>query len=260
MLRALLGAVAAGAIAGFARRSGSLSTSGLWAAFACGIAAAAIGYRWAALLIAFFSVSTALTRWGAAEKARRTDAIIPKGGARTATQVLANGGIFVVLGVAGAAAASRVAQVGALGALAAACADTWATEVGTYLGGEPRSIVSRRPLPRGMSGGVTAIGSLAAIGGAAFIASAAPWMLDPPLPVAFRAVLAGGVAGALADSLLGATIQSRRWCSPCTAWTERRVHSCGYRTHHAAGIAWMNNDTVNLVAAVIGALSAMAAA
>jgi uncharacterized protein (TIGR00297 family) len=260
MLRALLGALAAGTIAGFARRRGSLAPSGQWAAFACGIAAAAAGYRWAVLLVAFFAASTALTRWGADEKARRTDAIIPKGSARTATQVLANGGLFVVLAAVGAAVASPRLQIGALGALAAACADTWATEVGTYLGGEPRSVVSWRQLPRGMSGGVTLIGSLAAIGGAAFIALATPWMLHPPAPNALIAVLVGGVAGALGDSLLGATAQSRRWCAPCEAWTERRVHLCGYRTRHAAGLAWLDNDAVNLAATVIGALSAMAVA
>jgi uncharacterized membrane protein len=33
---------------------------------------------------------------------------------------------------------------------------------------------------------------------------------------------------------------------------------CGYRTHHGAGIPWLDNDAVNLAATVIGALSGMA--
>lgn len=260
MLRALIGALASGAIAGFAFRSGSLAPSGRWVAFVLGIATSMVGYGWAGLLVAFFLVSTALTRWGAAEKARYTEAIVPRGGARTAAQVLANGGIFVALAAIGTAVGSPTVQLGAIGALAAACADTWATEVGTLVGGEPRSIVTWRRLSRGMSGGVTLIGSLAAVGGAAFIALATPLVLETPVTAPALAVLAGGTLGALGDSLLGATVQARRRCTSCDTWTERWVHSCGYRTHHAAGVAWMDNDAVNLAATAIGAIAAMAVA
>ena len=67
------------------------------------------------------------------------------------------------------------------------------------------------------------------------------------------AVLAAGIAGSLGDSVLGATLQSKRWCEQCRTWTERRVHTCHYRTQHASGLRWMNNDTVNLFATAIGA-------
>ena len=260
MLRALVGALAGGAIAGVAHRAGQLSSSGQWAAFACGILATAAGYRWAAILVVFFSASTILTRWGTADKVRRTEAIVPKGGERTARQVFANGGVFVLLATFGTAVPSRRVQAGALGALAAACADTWATEIGTYLGGEPRSIASGLPLPRGMSGGVTLTGSLATIAGATFIALGAPWTLGHPDARAVVAVLGGGALGAFGDSLLGATVQSRRWCAKCREWTERRVHPCGYRANHARGVLWLDNDAVNFAATLIGALSAMSLA
>ena len=63
-----------------------------------------------------------------------------------------------------------------------------------------------------------------------------------------------------ADSLLGATLQSKRWCEQCKRWTERRVHTCQYRTRHARGVRWMTNDTVNLLATACGALAAVLAA
>ena len=260
MLRALIGAIAAGAVSAFARRAGSLSVSGQWAAFASGTICAAVGYPWAAMLVAFFATSSALTRWGAAEKARRTEAILPRGNARSALQVAANGAVFVALAALGASEHLPRLQLGALGAPGAAGAGTWATEGGTLLGGTPRSVVSWRRLPAGMSGGVTFAGSLAALAGAAFIAACARWILGLPLHPGAIAVCLGGLAGTLGDSLLGATVQARRWCDPCKEWTERRVHPCGYRTNHASGTYWMTNDAVNLAATLIGALVAMAAA
>ena len=71
-----------------------------------------------------------------------------------------------------------------------------------------------------------------------------------------EAVLVGGLAGSLADSVLGASLQSRRWCDQCNKWTERRVHTCGFRSRHTKGIRWMTNDVVNLLAALVGGLVA----
>jgi uncharacterized membrane protein len=69
-------------------------------------------------------------------------------------------------------------------------------------------------------------------------------------------VAIGGAAGAMADSLLGATLQERRWCDACALATERRVHDCGTRTRLAGGLAWMDNDAVNLLATLTGAVVA----
>ena len=194
--------------------------------------------------------STALSRFGAGAKARRTDGVVAKGGRRDAVQVLANGGAFAVA-AAGALVHSHAlwAAVGA-GALAAATADTWATEIGTLRGAPPRSILTGRPVPTGTSGGVSLAGSLAAVAGAAFVAALAR-LLALPAPAA--AVVAGGVAGALADSLLGATLQARRRCPRCGLGTERIVHGCGTGTVEAGGLTWMDNDVVNLLATIVGA-------
>jgi len=218
-----------------------------------GTACVAAGWSWGGLLIAFFVASTLLSRAGAARKDRRVGGIVAKGGERDATQVLSNGGVF-----AGAALLSILAPewpgwtaVGA-GALAAATADTWATEVGTLAGGVPRSITSMRPVPPGTSGGVTPAGTLASLAGAGFIAALA-WAAGWPREAVVGGAAVGGFAGSLADSLLGATLQSRRWCDHCGAATERTVHSCGTTTRAAGGLSWLDNDRVNLAATLVGA-------
>ncbi len=67
----------------------------------------------------------------------------------------------------------------------------------------------------------------------------------------------GGFAGAMLDSLLGATIQLRRWCDACNRATERRIHVCGGVTRVAGGVTWMDNDMVNLISTAAGGLLAV---
>jgi uncharacterized protein (TIGR00297 family) len=216
----------------------------------------AAGWDWGVLLIAYFVVSSLLTRLGSERKRERTAAVLPEQSERNARQVLANGGVFAGLIVLGEASGDPRYLVAGVGALAAAAADTWATEIGTLWGGTPRSIRTGRAVVPGESGGVTVVGSAASVVAAALVATAASWLIPGSetgqgSPV--LAVLAAGIAGSLGDSVLGATLQSKRWCEQCRTWTERRVHTCHYRTQHASGLRWMNNDTVNLFATAIGA-------
>lgn len=257
IIRALVAAVVAGVVAGLARQRGVLAVSGQWAAFFFGIAAAAAGWAWAILLVAFFLSSTALTEWRREEKFRFTERTMPRATARTAFQVIANGGAFVLLALLFHRTGGERWALGALGALAASSADTWSTEVGTLFGGTPRSIWSARALPLGMSGGVTLVGFLAGLAGAAFIAALGAGLVPGSAVRLGVAALAGGFAGCVGDSLVGGALQSKRYCDRCAEWTERRVHPCGYRTQHAAGVAWVSNDVVNFAATGVGALVAM---
>ncbi len=246
-----------------ARRAGSLTPSGQWAAFVVGTLASVAGWRWAGLLIGYFISSSALTRLGRDVKAARTVSALPESDGRTATQVWANGGVFAILLVLGTIGGPPVLRLMGIGALAAAAADTWATEIGLLWGGAPRSILGFGRLEPGLSGGITVAGSLASALAAAVVALAGAALLAPPAPGLERTVLAlfvGGLAGSIADSVLGAALQSKRWCEQCRTWTERRVHTCQYRTQHARGVRWMTNDAVNLLATLIGALAALVAA
>lgn len=255
--RAAVGVLLAAAMAAVARAARSLSTSGALAATFVGTLAIAAGWTWAMLLIAYFAASTALSRFGRPQKERRTTSIVAKGDERDALQVTANGAVFAL-----AAALSLFSPAApwlalGAGALAASAADTWATELGTLYGAAPRSIISWRVVPTGTSGAVSAIGSLGACAGAVFVAAIA-WLLGWR-SAAFPAAL-GGIAGTLADSLLGATLQTRRWCDACGCATERATHDCGAATRLIRGPAWLDNDMVNLLSGAIGGLVALAIA
>jgi uncharacterized membrane protein len=112
--------------------------------------------------------------------------------------------------------------------------------------------VSWREVPTGTSGGVSAPGIAAAVAGAAFVAVGALALGWPRGTAA--AALAGGIVGSTIDSLLGATVQVRRWCDRCNAPTERTTHACGALTRVVGGITWLDNDAVNALSTACGGL------
>jgi uncharacterized protein (TIGR00297 family) len=251
LARALIGGALSVVVTLAARRTRTLSRNGAIAAVAVGTLAIAAGWSWGALLVAFFVSTSVLSRQGQRQKTERVGSIVEKGAERDAAQVLANGGIYAGAALGFLVAPSPMWYAIGAGALAASAADTWATEVGTLAEGDPRSITSGKRVPPGTSGAVTLLGTAAGVGGALFIAAVATlahW------PVALAAVALGGVAGALADSLLGATLQARRWCELCAQSTERLVHSCGTASRRAGGLDALDNDAVNAICSGVGAL------
>jgi len=252
-VRAVAGAILSALTVVGAHRTRTLSTGGAIAGAVVGTLAITAGWSWGVMLLSFFVSASALSKIDEGGKAERVGSVVEKDGERDARQVLANGGVFAAAALGQTLLPSPVWHALGAGALAAAAADTWATEVGTLAKVDPISIVSGKQVPAGTSGGVTLAGSAAGAAGALFIAAVATlanW------PVSFAAVALGGVAGALADSLLGGTLQARRWCDVCARTTERFVHNCGTATRPAGGLAGFDNDAVNAVCSAVGALVA----
>ena len=255
-----IGFVAATVIAIVAFRARALDRGGALAACVVGTATyGALGLPGAAVLLAFFVTSVGLSRVG---KARKRDLLVDvdKTGARDGAQVLANGGIAALCALGALWIDGRLA-VAFAGAFAAATADTWGTEIGSLGRGKPRSILSLRPIATGLSGGVTIVGTIAEIVGACFIAAVGIWthVGAGDFRVA-SAIAIGGIAGAFADSILGASVQSLRWCGQCKRATEREPHVCGANTTPLRGLEWFGNDAVNASATIVGAFVAFAIA
>lgn len=247
-----LGFVVATGIAVVARAAGSLSAGGAAAAVVLGTVAVAAGWSWGLVLIAYFASSVLLSRFRFTDKERLLRGRIEKGGPRDAVQVIANGGVFGAMALGYVVDPGPMWQAMAAGALSASAADTWATEIGVLSRANPRSVLTWSPVTTGTSGGVTLQGSLAGVGGAAFVA-AIVWLLRWPA-VAVVGALIGGVFGCLLDSVVGASAQARRWCASCATTTEQRIHRCGSATSVTGGISWLDNDGVNAIATLGGAL------
>lgn len=241
-------------IAGVAWRSGSLSKSGLLAAVLVGGTAMTTGASWGRFLVFWFVVASLASRVGRRTKERATADVVAKGGQRDAAQVLANGGVYALCAAAALllpTQAALLATVGA-GALVAAGADTLATETGTLWRGQPWSLRTWARVPTGSSGAVSVPGTLGMALGAWLLALGAAFTGLISTDQVFHVTLAG-LAGATADTLIGAWWQARRWCASCERETEQLVHRCGTTTTPWRGLPWLDNDRVNFLCTATGA-------
>jgi uncharacterized protein (TIGR00297 family) len=230
----------------FAR--GSLDRPGAVAAILLGTLVQWTG-GWVAFLalILFFGPAVLVSRTGSALKEGDAKAVHRRTGSRTAVQVLANGGPALLFLIISTMESGSTAFLGAgLCALAAAGADTWSSELGMLSRHAPVSLLTRQPVRRGISGGVTSLGFLGALVGAAFVA---PLALFIGLPVitgllAVAVVAVCGMAGSLLDSLLGDTLQAKYRDTMSEGWTER-TEMDGAALPLERGFAWVDNDLVN---------------
>ena len=204
------------------------------------------------MLVALFVSVNALSRYHHSTKVARIGDMVEKDGERDAWQVAANGGVFTAAAIGSLIHPSPIWLPVAAGALAASTADTWATEIGTLAEHPPKLITTGEPVPAGTSGGVTWAGSLAGLAGAACIGILA-LLIGWGVRSAWAAV-AGGIAGSFVDSVAGATFQRRRWCERCSKPTERLLHTCGTTTRPHGGIGWVDNDVVNAISSLTGAV------
>ncbi len=268
--RLLLGLLFSGAIGLVAERRGSLTRSGAAGAVLTGTTIFGFGgLAWGLTLIYFFVSSTFLSHFKAREKSALAADKFSKGARRDLAQALANAGVAsaaaLASGLSEQAPGVQPALLAAfVGAMATANGDTWATEVGTLSNAAPRLITSGGRVAPGTSGGITLLGTGAALAGATSVGLVAEALgagkragLRGRLPLLG---LIGGMAGTITDSLLGATAQAMYWCPRCQQETERRVHSCGAETEHRRGLRWLDNDGVNFASTAAGALVAVLAA
>ena len=259
MIQILIGFLL-GILVGFgAYRAGALTRSGAWAAaLTGGLIFGLGGLPWAVLLLTFFISSSVLSRAFTKRKEALSEKF-SKGSRRDHGQVLANGGLGALLAVALVLLPDAGWQwVAFAGAMAAVNAETWATELGVLSSARPRLITNGKVVERGTSGWVTLVGYLAALGGAGLIGFAAVLFTPGVAWLGFLGLISlAGLAGSTIDSFLGATVQAIYYCPQCQKETESYpVHGCGTETTQVRGWRWLNNDVVNLLCSLVGALVA----
>jgi len=273
LFQLLIAIILAALIAVVAWRYRALSRSGALAAtIVGGLVFGLGGPTWGVVMVAFFLSSSLFSFWqhdrklsGSIEHAKHAQ--------RDAVQVLANGGLgallAVVVGIVGHESSWYPwLTLAYFGSLSAAAADTWATEIGMLSTQTPRLITTGQPVPRGQSGGVSWLGFAASLGGGlmmgvstflfiqlASLLTTGQWFLQDwfLLPVCAFA----GLAGSVVDSLFGASLQHQYYCEQCQMVSERPIHSCGQPTRSWRGLSWMNNDVVNFLATMTGAIAAV---
>jgi uncharacterized protein (TIGR00297 family) len=249
-----------------AYQSKSLDKSGAAAAaISGGLIFGLGGISWAVLLLAFFISSSLISKIFHSQKVAASEKF-SKGSRRDWAQVLANDGLGMFLVILHSLNPDQpVYWIAFAGSMAAVNADTWATEIGVLSPSSPILITTGKTVERGTSGGISLTGTGAAAAGALFIALTGVVTLILSSSVAdlntwhlLLAVPVSGLAGAMFDSLLGATVQVIYWCPDCRKETERHpLHICGADTEKLRGWSWLNNDMVNFLSSIMGAMAAV---
>lgn len=236
-----------------------LTPDGAAAAFLLGTFVFGIGgLRFMLPMGAFFVLSSILSKLGN-QKKHLLETVYEKTSNRDMMQVLANGGVAGLMAILWHFTRSNLFYYGFLGSLAAATADTWGTEIGVFARQQPRSILTFRPVEAGTSGGITPIGTTGALLGSGVLALTG-WVIPAgTLAPFFKStilitIITAGLLGAIADSILGATIQAQYFCDSCQKITEKRTHCPDGDTKLSRGFSWINNDVVNTACTAIGGI------
>lgn len=206
-----------------------------------------------AVMILFFISSSLLSHFkkGLKEKVIRQ---FEKTGRRDVFQVFANGGVGLIYSMLFYITKNAAFLLMMAISFATANADTWATELGVLNRDNPISLRTFRRVEKGTSGAISLQGTAAALFGAMFIAVFAALgfkLAGLRMPgftffQSFILVTAGGFAGSLIDSILGATVQGVYYSDEIEGETEKSMYN-GRPTVLIRGFKFVNNDIVNFL-------------
>lgn len=236
----------------YAYSRNSISKSGLCAlVIICGLFISIESFGALAILFAMFASSSLLSKYKHAQKADM-DKVVAKTGPRDALQAFANLGIAVLCYMGYWWLGYEVLLFAFVGSVAASNADSWASEIGGLSTKVPVMITNFKPITKGISGGVTLLGTIGGLFGSLFISMLGYCVLvsDGSVDLLWIPFISG-IAGFMLDSLLGALLQAQ-YVDANNGITERSENGTLVK-----GLAWMDNDLVNLICSFAGACTAL---
>jgi uncharacterized protein (TIGR00297 family) len=208
--RLLLAAVINGVLAGAAYAARTVNLSGVCGGFLVGFAIYAfLDWRGFLLLLAFFVIGSACTKFGYKRKAAAKLAQ-EEGGRRGARHAFANAGVATACALFAALTNYPVLFGLAFAAsFATAAADTASSEIGQLLGRRTFLITTFRPVPRGTEGAVSLEGTLAGVFASLLLgalgAAVGLYGWAGVIPVVVAAFV-----GTTFESLVGAALEKRQ--------------------------------------------------
>lgn len=172
------------------------------------------GFNWLILILLFLILGVGFTQFK--KDYKRSIGIVHE--QRTVKNVISNGIVPILMAVFG-------NYGGFIGSVSSATADTLASEIGVL--SKPRLITNNSPVKEGSDGGISILGTSAALAGTIIIGISSYFLgIAPNIINGLLIAIISGMAGCFLDSLLGATLEQK-------------------------GI--LNNEHVNLASTILGA-------
>ena len=184
----------------------------------------------------------------------RCSSIVDKISSRGSVQVIANGAIPAVCSLLFIFTKNPVFTLMYIASVAEAFADTAASGIGA-LSEKTYDPFRLKACEKGISGGMSLLGTVASLIASLVITltSFALGMTDIKWAIILAFV---AFVGMIFDSALGSILQVKYKCAVCGRITEKKEH-CGASTVKCRGVAFVNNDVVNITASIFTALLAL---
>lgn len=239
----------------------SLSLSGSTAAFFVGFISMMPGLYFGGTLIAFYLLGSRVTRIGAQQKLK-VDGEYPASGQgeRDAYQVLCNGGVgslILLLYLMMPSINVRLLKTAYAAVYGCNVGDTFASELGILSQSDPYLITSMKRVTPGTNGGVSVLGTLAALVGGFTLGcvSCILLLLDPTNDIHWYEILAistiSALLGTTLDSILGSMFQATYRNETSNKIYNSPGPGCVQVT---SSIALFSNNQVNLISSCLTAI------
>lgn len=173
---------------------------------------------------------------------------------RNEIQVLANGGAALVCAIAYIIFPRPAFALAFVVVMAEALADTVSSGLGVFAY-ETYDIFRLKKCDMGVSGGVSVIGSIAAVISSAVIPTLA-FLCGLIKPIYIPICIGTALLGCLADTLIGSLLQEKYKCQKCGCVTDSKTH-CKLDTVKISGFSVIDNNVTNFVSNVFCAVLIM---
>lgn len=252
----IIGIIISVVVALIAYKKKSLNISGMIAAILLGSAIFGLGGSIPFILMLVFFISASIISKIGKSKKKSLDRIHEKSDSRDFIQVIANGGVALICLVIFQITKDIRFFIASAVSFATSNSDTWASEIGVLSKGKTISIITGKRIEKGVSGGVSLLGTLSAMLGATIIGVSYTILYiftfeyDKNILKILLLVIVLGFLGSIVDSILGVTIQGHYVDELNGNVTEKKFN--GRKENRLiSGYRFINNDVVNILSNLI---------
>lgn len=216
-----------------------LSVDGLFTAILLAVVVLLAGVNMLPLCI-FFLVGSLASKIN-----KKANSDLKHGKPRDMWQVLANGGWVGFLAL----IKGFLVNSGIIGSydldfvvvllMSAALGDTLSSEIGMRWGKNPFRITTGKPVPVGLSGGISFVGLAGALLGGVIMSVYASSVFEPSIGL-WLGIISAALGGSLIDSLLGDWVQEK-------FERQGQLSDVGFTNERVSGIKGVNNDAINFI-------------